>query len=131
MRCSQIMTTNFIVCAPTSHLSEVKARWRPRHGFAIVVDNGKAIGAIPSAAVADSQIDRHDPKCIAEHALQAISRCSEEDSLGYAGAKLLQEKTCAAIVCRDDTLLGVAALFDILQALLWSDSATKRFPSCG
>jgi predicted transcriptional regulator len=131
MRCCEIMTTNFIVCAPTSHLCDLQTRWRPRLSFAIVVDNGKAIGAIPSAAVVDSQIDRHDPKHIAEHALQAISRCSEGDSLGYAGAKLLQERASAAVVCRDDTLLGVAALFDILQALLWSDSATEQFPSYG
>lgn len=124
MRCHQIMTKDFVVCTPTRHLCDLQAQWRPNHRFAVVMDDGKAIGAIPSAAITQTQIDRFDPMCIAKNALLAVSHCSEQDSLGAVGAKILREGTYAAIACHDETPLGVAALLDVLQALLWAESIT-------
>jgi hypothetical protein len=127
MRCDEVMTRHFLICHPTSHLCDLKARWESLHEIAIVIADGSPKGVLPATVITNVRpSDRDDPTCTAQGALLPISRCSQSDSLGYIGAKILRENTYAAIVHEDEMVVGVAVLLDILQALLWGSS--KRAP---
>jgi hypothetical protein len=112
------MIEDYLVCPPHSHLCDVQSRWG-HHRYALVVEKGKPRGVVPATALRGlGEDERADPDYTVEKALLSVSRCSEDDSIGYVGAKLLRDQAFAAVVYRKNSVVGVAPLLDILQWLI-------------
>ena len=115
MSCHQLMSTNYVVCSPGCQLGYLHSLMEGLYKYAVVIDGCTPKGIIPITRVKDLWATS---SCSAENSLVPVSRCTAQDSLGYAGARMLQDGSSAALVYRGAALVGVVALLDILQALL-------------